>query len=121
MVAVFGVALRRESEEMTIERRESRRYLTNLPVLLSFRERDLEGYCNNIAEGGLAAFLPEPIPSESVVSLKFVVPTYPTELHVRAVVRYQFGFHHGLAFLSLSEAERLAIRQFCSELPSVRA
>ena len=106
---------------MTSEQRQYRRYLTNLPVLLSFRERGIEGYCNNIAEGGLGAFLPEPIPPESVVSLKFVVPTHPSELHVRAVVRYQFGFQHGLAFLSLSEGEQLAIRQFCSELPSVRA
>lgn len=101
--------------------RQSRRYLTNIQVILGFRERDLEAYCNDIAEDGLGALLPEPIPPGSVVLLKFVVPTHPTELHVRAVVRYHFGLQHGLAFLSLSEGERLAIRQFCSELPSVGA
>ena len=104
---------------MTTEKRRSRRYLTNLPVLLSLRERDLEGYCNNIAEGGLGVFLPEPIALGSVVSVRFVVPTHPTELHVRVGVRHQFGFQHGLEFISLSEAERLAIRQFCAQLPSV--
>jgi len=55
----------------------------------------------------------------SVVSVKFAVPTRPTELHVQTVVRHQFGFQHGLASLSLSEAEQLAIRQLCTQLPSV--
>jgi len=104
---------------MTNERRQSRRYLTNLPMSLSFRDRNLEGYCNDIAENGLGAFLPERIPLGSVGWVKFVVPTHPTELHVQVAVRHQFGFQHGLAFLSLGEAERLAIRQFCTQLPSV--
>jgi len=108
MVVVFGVALRREAEQMTKEKRLSRKYLTYLPSLLSVRDRDLEGYCDNIAEGGLAAFLPEPIPLGSVLLVQFVLPTQPTELHVQVVVRHQFGFQHGLAFLSLSEAERLS-------------
>lgn len=95
------------------------RYLTNLPVTVSLRERSIEGYCNNIAEGGLGVFLPEPIPLGSVVSVKLVVPTHPTELHLQGVVRHQFGFQHGLAFLALGEEERLALRQFCTQLPSV--
>jgi len=103
----------------TAGKRRVPRYLTNLPLTVPFRERDLEGYCNQIAEDGLGASLPEPVPVGSVVLLQFVVPTYPTELHVQAVVRYQIGFQHGLEFLSLNEGERLAIRQFCAELPSV--
>jgi len=103
----------------TTGRRRFMRHLTNLPIMVSLPERDIEGYCNQIAEGGLAAFLREPVPVGSLVSLRFAVPTHPTELHLQGVVRYEFGFQHGLEFVSLNEGERLAIRQFCTELPSV--
>jgi hypothetical protein len=96
-----------------------RRYLTNLPITVSLPGRDLEGYCNNIAEGGLGAFLPETVPRHSVVVLAFALPSQATELRVQAAVRYQNGFQHGLEFLLLNDAERLAIQQFCSELPSI--
>jgi len=119
MVAVREPRNPANPEEWTTERRRFRRYLTDLPLTVSLGERDLEGYCNQIAEGGLGAFLPEPVPAGSVVALHFAVPTPPTELHVQAVVRYQIGFQHGLEFVSLAEGGRLAIRQFCTELPSV--
>ncbi len=101
------------------EKRRCRRYLTNLPLTVSLAERDIEGYCNQITEGGLGAFLPEPVPVGSVVGLQFAVPTDPAELRAQAVVRYQNGFQHGLEFVSLNEGKQMAIRQFCSELPSV--
>lgn len=119
MVAVCEPDYPENQEKWTTGQRRFPRYLTDLPITVSLHGRDLEGYCNNIAEGGLGAFLPEPVPTCSVVVLHFVVPSHPTELRVQAVVRYQIGFQHGLEFVSLNEAERLAIRQFCSELPSV--
>ena len=106
-------------ERWTTGKRRFPRYLTNLPLTVSLGERALEGYCNQIAEGGLGALLPEPVPTSRVVALQFVVPSRPTELHVQAVVRYQIGFQHGLEFASLNEGERLAILQFCRELPAV--
>jgi len=108
-----------QEENWTTGIRRFPRYLTNLLLTVTFRGRDLEGYCNQIAEGGLGALLSEPIPVGKVVLLQFVVPTHPTGFRVHAVVRYQIGFQHGLEFASLDEVERLAIRQFCSELPSV--
>ena len=105
-------------KEATVQQR-CRRYLTNLPITVSLPGRDLEGYCEDIAEDGLGAFLPEIVPARSVVVLVFVVPSCPLELRVQAVVRYQIGFRHGLEFVALNEAERLAIRQFCIELPSI--
>jgi hypothetical protein len=90
-----------------------------LPITVIVRERGLEGYCNQIAQGGLGALLPETVPVGSVTLLQFVMPTFPSKLRVQAVVRYQIGFQHGFEFLSLNEAEQLAIRQFCSELASV--
>jgi len=107
-------------EKWTTGQRRHRRYLTDLPLTVRLSGRDLEGYCNQVAEGGLGTLLAKPIPSGSVVLLRFAVPGHETELHVKAVVRYQMGFQHGLEFLSLTEAERAAIRLFCRELPSVR-
>jgi hypothetical protein len=120
MVAVREPRDPENPEEWTTGRqRRFRRYLTDLPLTVSLGEHTLEGYCNQIAEGGLGAFLPEPVPAGSVVSLQFAVLSPPTELRVQAVVRYQVGFQHGLEFTSLNEGERVAIRQFCNELPSV--
>jgi len=119
------------SEKWVPERRRFPRYLIDprtyrslavpeawgLPITVTLHERNLEAYCNQISEDGLGAFLPEEVPVGSVVSLQFVVPPDSTELHVQAVVRYQVGFQHGLEFTSLNEGERVAIRQFCNELP----
>ena len=122
-----------DSEKWVPEQRRFRRYLIDphifrslaspeawgLPITVTLQERNLEAYCNHIAEGGLGVSLPEEVPVGSVVSLQFVVPPHATELRVQAVVRYQVGFQHGLEFTSLNEGERLSIRQFCTELPSV--
>lgn len=55
----------------------------------------------------------------STVSVELAVPNHPAKLHLRGVVRYGFGFQLGLEFVSLEESERLAIREYCRELPSV--
>lgn len=103
-----------------LERRRFQRYGTDLPITVTFGESDLKGYYNQIAEGGLGALLPKAVQVGSVVWLQFIVLTKPIELlRVQAAVRYQIGLQHGLEFLSLNERERLAIRQFCSELPPV--
>jgi len=38
-----------------------------------------------------------------------------------AVVRNQFGLQHGLEFVSLTKADQVSIRQFCSELATQEA
>jgi hypothetical protein len=111
-----------ERTETRVQDRPQRRfprYLTDLPLTANFSGRRLEGSGDQISEGGVRAVLPELVPVETVVALQFAVPGHPTALHVPAVVRYHLGFHHGLVFLSLDETQRAAIRQFCSELPSV--
>ena len=93
------------------------RYRTNLPVRVrNHDERDLDGCCFVIAEGGLGANLPEPIPVGSVVQLRLALPTHPMLLNVWAIVRYRLDLHHGFEFVSLTEGERLSVRQFCNEL-----
>ena len=93
------------------------RYRTDLQLRVrDHLERDLEGRCGVISEGGLAVSLPEPLSVGSVVSLHFTVSPHPTQLCVMAVVRNQLGLQHGLEFVSLTEAEQVSIRQFCNEL-----
>jgi len=98
-------------------RRRFVRYYTDLPLRLRVQgERELAGRCVVIAEGGLAAVLPEPIAAGAVVTLELPVPTHPTVLRAWAVVRNQIGLRHGFEFLSLTDPERVAIRTFCSRL-----
>lgn len=99
------------------EKRRFPRYRTDLPLRIrNHEERDLDGRCFVIAEGGLGGNLPEPIPVGSVVQLRLAVPTHPTLLEVWAVVRYQQGPQHGFEFVSLTDTERLSIKEFCTEL-----
>jgi hypothetical protein len=99
------------------ERRRFPRYRVDLPITVRNRlERDLEGHCNVIAEGGLGVTLPEAVPEGNVVLLQFVVPTYPTPLSVWAAVRYLIALQHGLEFMYITEGERLSIRRFCNDL-----
>jgi len=99
------------------ERRRFPRYRTDLPITVRNRlEIDLEGHCNVISEGSLSVTLLEAIAAGSVVLLQFAVPTHPTALHLWAVVRHLIGLQHGLEFISITEGERLSLRQFCNEL-----
>lgn len=98
-------------------RRRFPRYYADLPIgLRDQQEREFAGRCVVIAEGGLAAVLPEPIRAGSVVTLQLSIPTHPTVLEVLAVVRNQLGLRHGFEFVSLTDSERAAMRQFCSGL-----
>ena len=72
-----------------------------MPITVAVRGLDIEGYCNQIADGGLGTFLREEFGVGSEVRLQFVVPPQATQLRVQAVVRYQIGFQHGLEFTSL--------------------
>jgi PilZ domain len=100
-----------------IERRRLPRYWTSLPVTVRNRlERDLEGQSIAISEGGISVTLTEPVPVGSVVLLQFAVPTHPTAFRLWAVVRHLIGLQHGLEFVSVTEGERLSLRQFCNEL-----
>ena len=99
------------------ERRRLPRYRASLPVTVRHRpEHDLAGQSITISEGGLSVTLTEPIPVGSVVLLQFTVPAHPTALRLWAVVRHLIGLQHGLEFVSVTEGERLSLRQLCNEL-----
>lgn len=113
---VLKIAQTGEQSEYAVRRRFPR-YRTNLPVRIRDRQqRTLDGWCFVIAEGGLGAHLPEPISEGSIVQLVLALSAYSTPLKVLAVVRHQLDRQHGFEFLSLTEDERLSVRQFCNEL-----
>jgi len=99
------------------ERRRFPRYNTDLPVRLrDQQEQEFAGRCVVLGEGGLAAILSELLPLSSVVTLRLSIPAHPTALQPYAVVRNQLGLRHGFEFLSLTNSERVAVRQFCNGL-----
>lgn len=99
--------------EWTAQRRFPR-YRTDLPLRVRHQEgRDLDGRCFLIAEGGLGGDLPEPVPVGDLVQLRLALPTHPKLIEVWAVVRYRQGLQHGFEFVSLTDAERLSIMEFC--------
>jgi hypothetical protein len=99
------------------QRRRFPRYRTNLPLTVrNYEERDLDGSCIVLAEGGLGGILPEPIAVGNVVQLQLALPSHATALHFWAVARYQVDTHHGFEFVSLTEGDRLSVREFCNML-----
>ena len=105
------------SQARPSERRRFPRYYTDLSVRVrNQQEQEFAGRCTIVAEGGLGAILPEPIPTGSMVTLQFSIPPDATVVTVQAVVRNQKGLRHGFEFASLTDAEGAAISQFCSTL-----
>jgi len=101
------------------ERRRFHRYYTDLRLRLRNEQaQEFAGRCTIIAEGGLGAILPEPIPVGALVTLELSLPPDMTVLTVQSVVRNQKGLRHGFEFVTLTDAERTTIRQFCVGLMS---
>ncbi len=80
----------------------------------------VEGRCTVLSEGGVGGILAGEFSKGDVVTLGFTLPTSDTHLELRGVVRRKAGLHYGIEFLSLSEAQREAIRAYCKSLPSYR-
>jgi len=97
-------------------RRRFIRYRTDPPISVRAVERDLEGCCDIISEGGMGGTLAGSLSVGNVVHLQFRVPTHPALIEVLVIVRDQQDLHHGFEFVSLTDAEQAAIRQFCNGL-----
>lgn len=99
------------------DRRRFPRYYTDVPIKLHNQQgQEFAGRCVIVAEGGLCAILPYPIPSGSVVTLQLSIATHATALKVEAIVLNRQGLRHGFKFVSLTDSEREVIRQFCAVL-----
>jgi len=115
-VSVIKPISTKDEERQWEDHRRFRRYRTNLPLRVRTQEgHHLSGHCFVIAEAGLGASLPEPIPVGSVVQLQFSLSTNST-LRVSAFVRNEVNLSYGFEFATLTDSERLVIKRFCNEL-----
>ena len=64
----------------------------------------------------MGAVLTSEVPAGEVVSVEFRLPSSTTVLMLRAIVRYQRGFTHGMEFLALSPQMQGIIDSFCEGL-----
>lgn len=67
----------------------------------------------------MGAVLTSEVPAGEVVSVEFRVPSSTTLLTLRAIVRYQRGFTHGMEFLTPSQEMQGIIDSFCEDLETV--
>jgi c-di-GMP-binding flagellar brake protein YcgR len=101
-------------------RRRHPRYRADFPLKATALRDDgyteIQGRCSDIGQGGIGAVLNGELPSGEVISLELHLPSSLKSLAIRAIVRYQKGFVHGLEFLGLSDEQQLAINAFCTGL-----
>lgn len=101
-------------------RRRHPRYRADFPLKAkALRENgylEIQGRCSDIGQGGVGTVLNGEVPPGEVVSLELRLPARAQSLVVRAIVRFQRGFVHGLEFLGLSHEEQLAVNNFCATL-----
>jgi len=101
--------------------RRYQRHRADFPVKASLlREggyQELSGRCGDLGHGGMGAVLTQEIAKDEVLSLEFLLPTFPAPLLVRSIVRYRRGFLHALEFLGLTADQQSAIDSFCAALP----
>ncbi len=74
------------------------------------------GRSSEIGEDGLGATLTGELEAGEVVSMELSLPMSPFPIKFRALVRYRDGLRHGFEFLTLSAAQRDAIRRVCESL-----
>jgi epoxyqueuosine reductase len=80
----------------------------------------IDGRCTALSEGGVGGILAGEMVKGDVVTLTFTLPATDTRFELRGVVRRKNGLHYGIEFLSLTEAERDAIRVYCKTLHPYR-
>ena len=101
-------------------RRRHPRYRADFPLKATALREDgyaeIQGRCSDIGQGGMGTVLNGEVPPGEVVSLELQLPSSLKSLAIRAIVRYQKGFVHGLEFLGLSDEQQLAINSFCTGL-----
>jgi len=104
-------------------RRRHERYRANFPIKASLlREEgylEIQGRCSDIGQGGMGTVLTAEVAQGEVLSLQFQLPGNTEEILVRAIVRYQKGFVHGMEFLGLTAERQENINAFCEGLTPI--
>jgi c-di-GMP-binding flagellar brake protein YcgR len=101
-------------------RRRYPRYRADFPLTATALAEqgyfESQGRCSDIAHGGMGVVLTSNAGPGDVLALKLQLPNKSEVLSVRAIVRYQNGFVHGLEFLGLTPEQQAAIDEFCATL-----
>jgi len=100
--------------------RQSRRYSinTHLKILRSVNgeKKIIPGYARNISTGGIAAFIPAPLPIGERLEIQFAFPGYPETLTVVGVVRTIDKWQYGVEFINFENATERIIAERSSLL-----
>ncbi len=86
-------------------------------VVTTLEKVPYRGWCIDVSEGGLGATVAAVFHRKQEVLLEFLLPTHAEPLKVRALVRYSREFHYGFEFVTLSPAQREAIRKYLAATP----
>jgi hypothetical protein len=76
------------------------------------------GWVRDLSEGGLGAFVAEPLVVGETVSLLFSLPTFGKE-EIPARVARQLGTQYGFQFTALSQEQRAAIHAELRRRPAI--
>ena len=78
------------------------------------------GRGNDIAEGGMAAYISMEMSIGSRIKLEVQLPYSQQPLKILATVRNRHGFRYGLEFTTVSDQDREIIRRACHALSLVQ-
>jgi hypothetical protein len=76
------------------------------------------GHSTELGQDGVGATITGELQKGEIVSLEIPLPLSPYPLKDRAIVRYRDGLRYGFEFLTLTDAQREAIRRVCEMLAS---
>jgi c-di-GMP-binding flagellar brake protein YcgR len=78
------------------------------------------GRGNDIAEGGMAAYISMEMAIGSRIKMELQLPYSQQPLKIAATVRNRYGFRYGLEFTVMSDKDREIIRRACHALSLVQ-
>jgi c-di-GMP-binding flagellar brake protein YcgR len=108
------------STQLDRRRRRHPRYRVDFRAMATYLEdsqyNKVEGHCSDLSEAGIGMLLPTDLNIGDVAGLSFSLPESSDVWESRAVVRYRRGYHYGFEFLSLTSAQRQALKSYLSGL-----
>ena len=104
-------------------RRYSRRDI-DVRIKIALNNNGVQTYVygrgNDIAEGGMAAYISMEMGIGSRIKLEVQLPYSQQPLKIGATVRNRHGFRYGLEFTTVSDQDRATIRRACHALSLVQ-
>ncbi len=107
------------TDQIARRRRRHARYRDNFRVIVSYlanHYQKLDGHCSDLSEAGIGILLATEMNNGEVVDLSFSLPGSSLPWELRAVVRYRRGYHYGFEFLSLTNEQQEALRNYLKGL-----